>query len=703
MILYTMPEWITQWDTALFYLLNRDCQNRLFDLLMPTITHRWYLIVLPFLVLFFLQEKRKALAVFGIAFFSLLLADGFSNVLKHVAERTRPCNVLEGINLLVGCSKTFSMPSSHATNAFAFATPFLFMTRNRLRCLFLFIAVLVSLSRVFVGVHYPGDVIGGALTGVLAAGAVMYLYAWAEKRFRDRPYSTVMYLFLLGLSVFRMYYLSFGPLDLSPDEAHYWEWSRRLDLSYYSKGPAIAFLIALSTSLFGDTVFGVRFLAVVFSLFSSIILYGLGKEMYNERVGAGSAVLFQIIPLFSAFGILLTIDSPFLFFWILSLYLFWKAVNPDEPGGMREGSLSGSFRSVLSTQTSTRLCWFLLGISVGLGLLTKYTMAFFYLCALCFLVFSVHHRKLLRTAGPYGASLISFIVFSPVVLWNAQHDWVTLRHTAGQAHVAEGLRLSVKSFIEFAGSQLGVVTPVLLVLILIALWRAGGKDLDTSGSHGKFLFWFSVPVIIFFMVKSIQGKVQANWAMTGYITGLIAFSEIFMNHWERQGTFLRKIIIAGITLSLGLTAVAHYPSKFHLPLKLDPSARLKGWKDLGKEVSGIYSDMRERGEVFIFSDSYQVSSEVAFYAEGHPVTYCVNLGRRMNQYDLWPDFGYFIHSNGIFVTIGDTELNSRIRDAFRSYRKQLLKVYDKDRLLREYSIFLCYDFQGMTNETIGKY
>lgn len=686
-----MPEWITQWDTALFYFLNRDCQNRLFDLIMPVITHRVLLIVLPFLALFFFQEKRKALAVIGVAVVSVLLADGLSNVLKHIIVRQRPCNVLGGINLLVGCSSSFSMPSNHATNVFAFATPFFFLSRNRLRYLFLFIAVIVSFSRVSVGVHYPGDILGGALTGALSAAAVICCYRWAKERFPDRPYTTVMWLFLFGLSLFRMYYLSFGPLDLSPDEAHYWEWSRRLDISYYSKGPMIAWLIALSTSLFGDTVFGVRFLAVVCSLLGSVILYRLGKAMYDERIGAATAVLFQIVPLFSAFGILFTIDSPFLFFWILSLALFWKVIDNPPQSPLTKGGIKGGWY------------WLFLGISVGLGLLTKYTMAFFYPCAFCFLLFSAGHRKVLRTAAPYWALLASLVVFSPVVLWNAQHGWVTVRHTAGQAHVAEGLRISWQSLAEFTASQFGVVTPVLFVLILTALWIARGKDREDSTPRGKFLFWFSAPVLVFFMVKSAQGKVQANWAMTGYITGLIAFSEVFIGRWERSRTSVRSIVIAGIVLSLLVTAVAHYPSKFSLPVKLDPTARLKGWNDLGEEVRGIYSEMRKEGPVFVFSDSYQIASELAFYTGGHPVTYCVNLGRRMNQYDLWPDFGNLIHSNGIFVTIGDTELNPRVREAFRRYEKRILKVYDKGRLLREFSIFSCNDFQGMTNETAGKY
>jgi len=697
-----MPEWITQWDTALFFFLNWDCRNGLFDLVMPVITRRTNLIVLPFLALFLLQEKRKALAVFGVVFFSVLLADGFGNALKHLIERQRPCNVLEGVNLLVGCTRSFSMPSNHASNAFAFAVPFLFMTRNRLRYLFLFIAVLVSFSRVFVGVHYPGDIIGGAVAGALSAGAVMYLYAWAERRFPDRPLTTVMYLFLLGLSVFRMYYLSFGPLNLSPDEAHYWEWSRRLDLSYYSKGPMIAYLIALSTLIFGDTVFGVRLPAVVLSLLSSILLYRLGREMYNERVGAASAILFQLIPLFSAFGVLFTIDSPFLFFWILSLYLFWKAVSSQQSAvSSQDSGLNNN--SELRTPNSELIYWIFLGISVGLGLLTKYTMVFFYVCAFIFLVSSAKHRRFLLTMSPYLALLLSLIAFSPVIIWNAQHDWVTIRHTAGQAHIAEGLRISVKSFFEFIGSQIGVVTPVLFVLILVALWKARGKGRETSDPHGQFLFWFSAPVIVFFLLKSLQGKVQANWAMAGYITGLIAFSRIFIDQWGKNKPSVRNIIIIGAALSMLLTAVAHYPSNFHLPLKLDPSARLKGWNNLGKEVYALYSGMQEKGKVFIFSDSYQVSSELAFYVKGHPITYCVNLGRRMNQYDLWPDFRNFIHSHGIFVTIGDTELNPRIRDAFHGHEKRLLKVYDKGRLLRQYSIFICYDFKGMAKEELGKY
>ena len=674
-----MPEWIQQLDTTLFFLLNKNCQNWLFDLIMPVFSHRMNIIVIPFLLLFLIKEKRAAIVIFAISFFSILLADGTTHALKELIGRARPCNSLQNVHLLVGCSESFALPSGHATNAFAFAVPFLLMTRARLRYIFLTIAVLVSLSRIFVGVHYPSDVVIGTIVGVLSSLAVVSLYRWAERRFHEKPYTTVLYILLLFLSIFRIYYILYGPLDLSPDEAHYWEWSRRLDLSYYSKGPMIAYLIAFSTSLFGDNVFGVRFLAVVFSVLSSIFLYKLGKEMYHEGVGAASAILLQLVPLYSAFGVIFTIDSPFIFFWILSLYLFWKAVGQETPAH----SLTGY--------------WLFLGISLGFGLLTKYTMAFFYLCAFLFLILSSEKRVILKTLSPYFTLVISILIFSPVIIWNAGNDWVTFRHTAGQAHLADGVRISFKSLAEFVGSQLGVVTPILFVLIVIALWRAEGRG------RREFLLWFSLPVIVFFVLKSIQGKVQANWAMTGYITGLIGFSEVYISRWKAQGPFLRRIIISGIALSFLVAAVAHYPSKFRVPVTLDPSSRLKGWKELGRQVSTLRDEMRKGEKVFIFSDSYQISSELAFYGKGHPVTYCVNLGRRMNQYDLWPDFYALINSDAIFVTIGDAELHPRIKEAFDHYERRFLRIYDKERLLRECSAFLCHGFKGMKREAAGSY
>jgi undecaprenyl-diphosphatase len=297
--------------------------------------------------------------------------------------------------------------------------------------------------------------------------------------------------------------------------------------------------------------------------------------------------------------------------------------------------------------------------------------------------------KLLRTSGPYLALIVSLAVFSPVILWNAANGWVTMKHTAGQAHVAEGLRISAESFFEFIGAQIGVITPVLFILVAIALWRLR-KD-----KEGAFLFWFSMPTIVFFILKSLQGKVQANWALPGYATGFIAFSAYYIRDIESSKRGMKILVTSGVLLSLLVTTVAHFPAILHLPQKKDPTSRLVGWKELGSEAAMIYREMSGSAPAFIFSDRYQVSSQLAFYIDGHPQTYCINLGRRMNQYDLWPGFESFIGYNAVFVRTSSEELPMEVGEAFGYCEKKPVTVQTKQKKIVKFAIFKCYDFKGI--------
>jgi undecaprenyl-diphosphatase len=661
-------------DSALFFLLNKSLQNSFFDVVMPFITKNAKLVFLIPVFWAAAKEKKAVLQLLFVSLIAVALADGSGHVLKDIIARERPCNTLTDINLLIGCGHSYSMPSNHATNSFAFAMTFFILRKNIIGYLSLAAAALIALSRVYVGVHYPFDVLAGALIGICSAYAAVMIYRWGKRIYLEKTYGEALALSLLLISLFRIYFILTGPFDLSPDEAHYWEWSRHLDWSYYSKGPMIAYLIYLGTSLFGDTVLGVRIFAVVLSAASSLLLYLMGKELYDEKTGLASALLIQIVPLYSVFGILFTIDSPFMFFWILSLYLFHRLIQRQ----------LHQDRKILSDYY-----WLLLGVSVGLGLLTKYTMAFFYISGFLFMLSSKDTRQLLKTPGPYIALIMSLVVFSPVIFWNAANGWVTLKHTAGQAHVAEGLKISPKSFFEFIGSQLGVITPVLFILIAIALWRL------RRDRKGSILFWLSVPTIAFFILKSLQGKVQANWALPGYATGFLAFSAYYI----RDISLLRKsrkiLVISGIVLAFLVTVFAHFPEVLPIPQKKNPTKKLVGWRELGAEASIIYREMSQSDPVFIFSDKYQVSSELAFYMEDHPATYCINLGRRMNQYDLWPGFGGFIGHNAVFVRTSQSELPEEVGEVFEHCEKQFIDVKTKQKKIMKFTIFKCYDFKGM--------
>jgi membrane-associated phospholipid phosphatase len=660
-------------DTSLFFFINQNLQNPFFDRVMPFITSRTFLVFLPVVLLLWLKEKKNAMPALFVGLVSIAFADAGGHVLKEFVMRQRPCNALDNVHLLVGCSKSYSMPSNHAANAFAFAMTIWFMLRSRLGLLFAAAAALIGISRVFVGVHYPSDVIAGALVGTAAAYGAVMLYRWSEQIVIKRSYEQALFLGLIMLSLFRIYYIMTSHLDLSPDEAHYWEWSRRLDWSYYSKGPMIAWLISMGTFFFGNTVFGIRIFAVIFSALSSILLFRLGRDLYDARTGLAAALLMQIVPLFSVFGLILTIDSPFIFFWVLSLYLFFRIIRQELSGAGQKISL---------------VPWLFVGISTGLGLLTKYTMVFFISSAFLYLLFCKDVRRLLKTPGPYLAILIIMLVFSPVIFWNASHGWVTLKHTAGQAHLQRGLVLFWRPFSEFLGSQFGVVTPLLLVMIIFAVLKL------RKTKEGAFLFWFSLPTLAFFLAKSIQGKVQANWALTGYISGFIAFSAYYMRRWESIRKPLRIVVAFAISLALLTTLVLHAPSTFRLPEEFDPSMRLVGWKELGEEVSVFYKDMAVKGPVFVFSASYQISSELAFYMKDNPVTYCVNLGRRMNQYDLWPGFENLQGQNAIFVRTNEKIIPEEVISAFKSCDKKVIDVETPQKKTRQFSITACYDFRG---------
>ncbi len=700
-------------DNKIFFLINRGIANPLLDGAMSFLSSRGYALLLPFLIYMFWTASREdhkrsgfdIPAVLNIAIMSILavlLSDWLGNEIKNAIMRIRPCNALENVRLLAGCTQSGSLPSNHAANSFAYAITLFYLTRNRIgiaaRLYPLALASLVALSRVYVGVHYPSDIIAGALLGTTVSILLIVLYKFALRRFQTSPEATVLFAGLTAISVFRIFYILHGHLDLSPDEAQYWDWSRRLDLSYYSKGPMIAYLIYIGTHLFGNTVFGIRVLAIIFSALSSIYIFKLVNLMYGndslehditrprrfawQRSAAlRVAFAFQAIPLFAAFGVLFTIDSPFIFFWIVSLYIFYKATS------------EGSKRQWMS--------WIFLGLTVGFGLLTKYTMAFFPMCGLLLLLLS-DKRSLLKTPMPYIALLVSILVFSPVIIWNAQHNWVTIRHTAGQAHISDGFALSVKSFFEFLGSQIGIITPLFFCLIIFALFKLFLSD---RRFQSKFLFYFSIPVLGFFLLKALQGKVQANWAMFGYITGIIAAVRVSISD---RSKIKRIFFSTSVGLALFLTAVSHYPSIVRLPHNLDPSARLRGWKELGIEVSKLAGQAPDREVYLLFSDSYQIASELAFYVRGNPETFSINLGRRMDQFDLWPDINDRAAGlrrqtepavigavNGIFVQSGNRDIPPVVARAFDHFTKDLFTVYEHGSILREYSIFICYNFKNL--------
>lgn len=173
-------EFLANIDREIFLLVNHGFTSGALDSVMTYVTEKFNFLgaIIVAAILILVLGKRKDRLGLLLLVVLVLLSDLASNLLKQVFMRVRPCNAIEGVRLLVGCGSSYSLPSGHATNIFA-AMVFLTLRYKKFAPAFLAIAFAVSYSRVYVGVHYPFDVLSGALLGSLMA----YGFSIGEKRF----------------------------------------------------------------------------------------------------------------------------------------------------------------------------------------------------------------------------------------------------------------------------------------------------------------------------------------------------------------------------------------------------------------------------------------------------------------------------------------------------------------------------------------
>ncbi|NDY42761.1 glycosyltransferase family 39 protein, partial [Dissulfurirhabdus thermomarina] len=301
-----------------------------------------------------------------------------------------------------------------------------------------------------------------------------------------------------GVLALRVAILALLRLDLSPDEAYYWDWSRRLDWGYYSKPPMVAWIIAGAVDIFGHSALGVRLPAAVLGTVTLWGVYLLGRRLFSARAGFWAAAAAAALPGSAVLCLAMTIDAPLVCCWSLALFTFWRAAE----GGRGHAGW-----------------WLLTGALVGAGLLSKQTMAAFWPLAGLFLAADPGRRRLLRSPWPYAAVLASGLMVAPVLAWNARHGWITFRHTAHHFHAAGGA-VSLKTFLAFAGSQLGVVSPILWGL---ALWVGGAWLARARRAHGPVAFLLAMSTVPVFgvLALSLHQPVNANWAAPFHLGSLV--------------------------------------------------------------------------------------------------------------------------------------------------------------------------------------
>lgn len=433
---------------------------------------------------------------------------------------------------------------------------------------------------------------------------------------------TPVFVFVAALSVLRLVYLWLSPLTLVEDEAHYWEWSRQIDWSYYSKGPGVAWVIGLSTALFGDVEWAVRLPSVVASAVGSLASAVTARTVFEDRrSGFVAAVLYQCVPPFAVIGFLMTIDGPFLAAWA-----------------------AACAAAVLAATTGRRRWLVATALALAIGFIFKYTIV---LLAAGLVVAAVAGRRPARfgpgawlaAAGVFGIGLV------PVLLWNATRDWVTVRHLIGHlglpggdipaTHAGGGWDYQPRWTLEYLAMLL-MVGPVGVVGACAARKRWANPGV-------RVLVLASAPVLVFYLLVTVVAQAEGNWALGAFV-GLVPLAAgVIPGALDRGYVPLRAgwrlSLLAGV---LGLAALPLTPVLDRLPNmgRVIPGHRVMGMREVAAAAEEHLAGLRARTglEPFLITSHYGRASLLAFYVEGRPVVYSAGsftYGGRRSQYDLW--------------------------------------------------------------------
>lgn len=480
--------------------------------------------------------------------------------------------------------------------------------------------------------------------------------------------------FLFLVFIFRLAYIYLAPMQLVPDEAYYWDWSRRLDIGYYSKPPMVAWLNFISTYLFGINEVAVRFFAALLGTASVGGVYLLAKEMFDENVAFFAAAMALLTPANCALSFLMTIDPPLVFFGTFSLYFLWKAISTEDDIGY----------------------FTLSGICTGLGILSKQMMILYLVLVPIFFFINKKIRHKLTSLGFVIYLFISLFALALPIYWNYKHGWVTLQENLHHISSNPSLIKTLQSFFEYIGGQLLIITPIFGFLIYYSLFKNVSqiKNLDL---RYKFLFILGGVPLILFILGSLKQRINANWPALFYPPAIV-FAAGYIFEYKKE---FKKILNIGLIVAYVFVFLTYVtPFIFSINTisgsKIDPTTRGKGWKELANKFEKIYLQYPQK-DTFILSERRDIISELAFYLKDHPFIYKWDRSKDVvqDQYEVWggPN-DTFIGKDSIMIFKRNTDIR-KLYSFFHSINKiQDIEINVGKNKFRNYTVYLGKTFKG---------
>jgi len=291
--------------------------------------------------------------------------------------------------------------------------------------------------------------------------------------------------------------------DLFGDEAQYWLWSKNLDFGYFSKPPLLSGIIALVCSVFGNSFFVIKMIAVLMYCVNSYVVFLISKKLYkNLDLALLTATSFFLMPAVSVSSFLVSTDIVLVLFWSLAL-----------------------LQTLIIKERPSILNFILLGVFVGLAFLAKYA-AIYFIVSMLLLLFEKKMRNIFFKNKLFSLCFILTlaIIIMPNIIWNINNNWITFEHIADNA----GLDRSGLHFVEslrFVGSQIIMVGPLIFLFFIFGFVKNFINDFNT-----RFLLIFSLPAFVIVLIESFLVRANANWAAVSLISFLILFVHIIFKY-----------------------------------------------------------------------------------------------------------------------------------------------------------------------------
>jgi Dolichyl-phosphate-mannose-protein mannosyltransferase len=383
-------------------------------------------------------------------------------------------------------------------------------------------------------------------------------------------------------------------IDLRTDEAYYWTWSKENVLCFLDHPPMLSWFIRLGTTIFGDTLFGVRFAGILGMLVMQLLLADIARRVTRDVRAIVLAVLLPEAAVY--YGLLTAKIAPDIAVIPFSVAMMWSLVRLSESNDAR--------------------WWLAAGLFGGLSLLSKFTVVMFAPAIIAFVLVPDWRMRWLKSPYPYAAVLIALLVFSPVLIWNMQHDWASFRFQLVRATATH--EISLRTVGDYIGLQFGLVGFVVLPVVLSGLILTARRGYLKREPVAILLSTAVLVPFLYFLWKSLSLRVGDTWPMFMWPLGFAAAAiNIAMLPRERWPAWMIKstvwwaetAVVSGI-ITVALVFLYSVASPWNFFGSADPIGGEAGYEQVAAKVE---AELAKTGASWIATTDYRTYAMMRWY------------------------------------------------------------------------------------------